>query len=296
MKKINVLSLFDGISCGRLALSRLNAKIDKYFASEIDKYAIEITKKNFPDIIHVGDVKNVKGKDFPEIYLLIGGSPCQNLSMAVINNIKYNNGLEGEKSGLFYEYLRVLKEVKPKYFLLENVGGMTNKNKDLISYALGVEPIMINSNLLSAQDRKRYYWTNIQNIEQPEDKGLILSDIILQEQQVDKKYFYKQDFDYISDNAKVQAILNVNGHDILRRVYNIKGKCATLTCCRGGYKQKKIYQNGLCRKLTPLEYERLQTIPDNYTFGVSDSQRYNLLGNAWTVEVIKHILKNIFNN
>ena len=286
-----VLSLFDGMSCGQLALQRAGITYDKYFASEIDKDAIFITKKNFPDTIQIGDVTQVKSSELPKIDLLIGGSPCQNLSLAVINNIKHNKGLDGDKSGLFYEYLRLLTEVKPKYFLLENVGGMRIKDKDLITNALGVEPLQINSNLFSAQDRDRYYWTNIPVDMNIKDKGIVLKDICLKEEDVDSKFWYDKNFTYNGDDKKVQATLHIKGHDILKRVNNLNDKSATLTCCRGGNLQKKVFQNGKCRKLTPLEYERLQTVPDNYTLGVSYSQRYNMLGNGWTVDVIAHIFK-----
>ena len=290
---MNVVSLSDGMSCGQIALKKLGFNIENYYASEIDSYAMEITQKNFPNTIQIGDVRNVDGSKYKNIDLLIGGSPCQNLSMSLVNNINYNQGLKGEKSKLFYEYLRILKQVKPKYFLLENVAGMKDSDKDIISYAMGVEPITINSNLVSAQDRNRHYWTNIPNITQPEDKNIILNDIVEPVENIDKKYWYDKDFEYKGDDAKVQAILGVNGHDILKRVYNLNNKCGTLTCCRGGYKQKKVFQNKKVRKLTPLEYERLQTVPENYTEGVSDSQRYNMLGNGWTVDIIKHIMKNI---
>lgn len=290
---MNVLSLFDGMSCGQIALNRTGIKYDNYFASEIDKDAMFIAKKNFPNIKHVGDVTKVKGDDFPKIDLLLGGSPCQNLSLAVINNIKHNKGLDGEKSGLFYEYLRLLTETNPKYFLLENVGGMRTKDKDLITEALGVEPFRINSNLFSAQDRDRYYWTNIHVDLNIKDKGIVLKDICLNADEVDAKFWYDKDFTYNGDDKKVQATLHLNGHDIMKRVNNLNDKSATLTCCRGGNLQKKVFQNGKCRKLTPLEYERLQTVPDNYTFGVSDSQRYNMLGNGWTVDVIVHIFKGL---
>lgn len=284
-----VLSLFDGMSCGQLALQRARIEYKEYFASEIDKDAMFIAKRNFPNIKHIGDVTKVKGNDLPKIDLLIGGSPCQNLSLAVINNIKHNKGLDGEKSGLFYEYLRLLTETKPKYFLLENVGGMRTKDKDLITEALGVEPLQINSNLFSAQDRDRYYWTNIPVDLNIKDKGIVLKDICLDADEVDAKFWYDKEFTYNGDDKKVQATLHLNGHDILKRVNNLNDKSATLTCCRGGNLQKKVFQNSKCRKLTPLEYERLQTVPDNYTFGVSDSQRYNMLGNGWTVDVIAHI-------
>lgn len=155
---------------------------------------------------------------------------------------------------------------------------------------MGVEPIIINSNLVSAQDRERLYWTNIKGITQPKDKGFVLADIIQPAEEVEEKYWYNVPFDYHGDDAKVCATLHINGHDILKRVNNPAFKSATLTACRGGHKQKKVFQNGRCRKLTPLEYERLQTLPDGYTDGISDSQRYNTLGDGWTVDVIAHIL------
>lgn len=290
---MNVLGLFDGKSGGQIALDRLNIKVENYFASEIDKFAIATTKKNFPNTKHIGNVLEVKGSDLPKIHVLLGGTPCQNLSISVINNIKHNKGLEGEKSKLFYEYVRIKEETNPTFFLLENVGSMSDKDKDIISEALGVEPICIDSNLVSAQDRKRYYWTNIPFNEQIVDKGIILADIVLPSTEVPEKYWYTQDFTYHGDDAKVQATLHVNGHDILKRVYNLNGKCGTLTCVRGGNHQKKVFQDGRCRKLTPLEYERLQTMNDNHTEGVSDTQRYNMCGNGWTIDVIVLLLKGL---
>lgn len=294
---MNILSVFDGISCGRIALERAGIKVNNYYSSEIDKYAIQIANKNYPQdaVNRLGDVATIKASDLPNIDLLIGGSPCQNLSLVIINNVKHNKGLDGEKSGLFYEYLRLMIELKPRYFLLENVGGMKVKDKDLISQALGVEPISINSNLFTAQDRDRYYWTNIPVDLDIEDRGILLKDIILDCDKVDDSFWYKTPFEYNGDDEKIQCTLNLKGHDIMKRVYNINGKVGTLTCCRGGNHQKKIYQNGKCRKLTPLEYERLQTIPENYTYGVSNSSRYNMLGNGWTVDVIAHIFKGLLN-
>lgn len=291
---MNVLSLFDGISCGRVALERANIKIDKYYASEVDKYAIQIARKNYPDTIQLGDVKEVKGADLPKIDLLIGGSPCQDLS-----NYKYDRGevtgLDGEKSGLFYEYIRILKSVKPKYFLLENVATMQNKWRDLISEILEVQPIMINSNLVCAAERKRYYWTNIPNITQPKDKGIMLKDIVLPSESVDEKYWYtKYPLTIHDGDVKVKATIHLNGHRQTKEVYGLNHKCNTLLCDgNGGNLVKKIYQNERCRKLTPLEYERLQTLPDNYTEGISDSRRYTAIGNGWTVDVIAHIFKHI---
>ena len=292
---MNVLSLFDGISCGQVALERAGIKVDNYFASEIDKYAIKVTMKNYPNTIQLGNVINVDGYTLPKIDLLIGGSPCQDLS-----NYKYDRGdvkgLEGSKSCLFYHYVRLLKETKPRYFLLENVASMEDKWRDVISEELGVKPIMINSSLVCAAERKRYYWTNIPNITQPNDLGILLKDIVINGSEVPLKYWYDREFVYNGDDKKVQCTINLKGHRQMKEVYNLNAKCNTLTCDgNGGNLQKKVYQNGKCRKLMPIEYERLQTLPDNYTDCVSDSRRYTAIGNGWTVDVIAHILKNISN-
>ena len=296
------------MSCGRVALERANIKVDKYYASEIDKWAIKIAQKNYPDTIQLGDIKEIDDKvldNLPKIDLVIGGSPCQNLSRTVIDRVKHNQGLDGEKSSLFYEYARILEWVKNNnsqnvYFLLENVGGMSNEDKDIISEFLNVEPSLIDSNLFSAQNRFRYYWTNINVPELPEDKGFVLKDIIEPIEKVNEfeknnrlKVWYDEDFEFHGYDKKVIATLGINGHDILKRVYNLNDKCATLTTCTGGNRQKKVFQDGRCRKLLPIEYERLQTLIDNYTEGVSNTQRYNMLGNGWTVDVIAHIFKGI---
>ena len=170
---INVLSLFDGMSCGQIALDRLGIKVNNYYASEIDKYAIQVTQANYPNTIQLGDVRNINSKDLPKIDLLMGGSPCQDLSFA---NTK-GKGLDGERSNLFFEYVRLLDEVKPKFFLLENVR-MKKENLEKITEILCVPPILINSSLVSAQSRQRYYWTNIPNIQQPQDRGIVLRDIL----------------------------------------------------------------------------------------------------------------------
>jgi len=304
---MNVLSLFDGMSGGQLALERANIKYNKCFASEVYEPAIKITQKNYPNTIQLGDVAKIDEnvlKKLPKISLLIGGSPCQNLSIAVINNPEHNQGLKGKKSSLFYEYIRILRWLKQNNnenikFMLENVGSMKNKDKDIITQVLSVEPLKIDSNLVSAQDRKRYYWTNINVKELPKDKGIALKDIMLSAEEVDKlengrsKFWYDKTFDYHGNNKKVIATLHLKGHDILKRVYNPNGKCGTLTACRGGNLQKKVFQAGRCRKLTPIEYERLQTVPDNYTEGVANTHRYNMLGDGWTVDVIAHIFKHI---
>lgn len=290
---MNVLSLFDGISCGQVALERVGIKVDNYFASEIDKYAIDITMKNYPNTIQLGDVAGIEKNMLPNIDLIIGGSPCQDLS-----NYKYYRadvkGLNGTKSGLFYHYVRLVKELKPKYFLLENVASMENKWRDIISNELGVEPIMINSNLVCAAERKRYYWTNIPNITTPKDLGIVLKDIVVDGEKVPSKYWYDREFIYNGDDKKVQCTINLKGHRQMKEVYNLNFKCNTLTCDgNGGNLQKKVYQNGKCRKLMPIEYERLQTLPDNYTDCVSDSRRYTAIGNGWTVDVIAHIFNGL---
>lgn len=290
---MNVLSLFDGISCGHVALERAGIKVDNYFASEIDKYAIKVAMKNYPNTIQLGNVITVDGFSLPKIDLLIGGSPCQDLS-----NYKYDRndvkGLDGSKSSLFYHYVRLLKEVKPTYFLLENVASMQDKWKDIISEELGVQPIMINSSLVCAAERRRYYWSNIPNITQPIDLKIFLKDIVVDATEVPKKYWYDKEFVYNGDDKKVQCTLDIKGHKQVREVYNLNGKCNTLLCDgNGGNLQKKVYQNGKCRKLMPIEYERLQTLPDNYTDCVSDSRRYTAIGNGWTIDVITHIFKGL---
>jgi DNA (cytosine-5)-methyltransferase 3A len=170
---MNVLSLFDGMSCGQIALEKAGIKVDNYFASEIDKYAIKVTQENYPDTIQLGNVTKIKGKDLPKIDLLMGGSPCQGFSFA---GKRLN--FEDPRSKLFFEFVRLLEETKPKYFLLENVK-MKKLSQDIISSSLGCEPVEINSNLVSAQNRRRLYWTNIPNIKQPKDKGILLQDIIV---------------------------------------------------------------------------------------------------------------------
>lgn len=316
---MNVLSLFDGMSCGQVALERAGIQVDNYFASEIDKYAIQITQKNYPDTVQLGDVQTMK---IPKnIDLLIGGSPCQGFSFAG----KQLNFID-PRSRLFFDFVRVLEEVKPKYFLLENVM-MKKEYQDIITKYLGVEPIEINSALVSAQNRKRLYWTNIPNIAQPEDKGIYLKDIVL-------------------DDVFPVALHNLYGGFKEKSVRVFEGKSPTLRTAAGGghipsfVKEKLIhsekaieYMNrevkggrnhwdfahhsdirndksaavvanffkgvpynvfkdwDCVRKFHPVECERLQTLPDNYTEGVSDTQRYKMIGNGWTVDVIAHIFR-----
>lgn len=226
---------------------------------------------------------------------MIGGSPCQDLSIYKEGTKEKAQGLEGKKSSLFYHYVRALKEVKPKYFLLENVASMKQEWSDIINEELGVEPITIDSQLVCAALRNRKYWTNIPNIQIPNDKGIILSDIVLPSDKVPEKYWIQYPFQYNGDEKKVQCTLLTGWkHRQMNEVYNLNGKCNTLCADgSGGSRQKKIYQDGRCRKLTPLEYERLQTLPDGYTEGVADSHRYTAIGNGWTVDVIAHIFTSL---
>lgn len=309
---MKVLSLFDGISCARVALERVGINVESYYASEIDKYAIQVSQKNYPDIIHVGSVtellfSNAEHEQYKDIDLLIGGSPCQDLSIAKAGR----KGLDGEKSGLFYEYVRILNEVKPKYFILENVASMSKESKDKISEILGVEPVMINASLVSAQNRKRLFWVGKLvgdkyekvNIELPEDRGILLIDIL--EEEVDEKYVITSERKntLISNrpqnpNQKKAKTLLVGGTNPTiyqwRRSYwremSEQNKCPTLTSAMGiGGGNVPILDK--YRKLTPIECERLQGLPDNYTDGISNTQRYKTLGNAFNVDVVAHILK-----
>lgn len=490
---MKVLSLFDGMSCGQIALKKLGVSVDTYYASEIDKYAIEITQKNFPGTIQVGDITKLKAEDFKDVDLMLAGSPCQGFSFA-----GKQLAFDDPRSALFFEFIRLLKEIKPKYFLLENVR-MKKEFIDVISEQVskcypeilfGIEPILINSSLLSAQSRQRLYWTNIQGVTQPKDKNIVLKDILETDgetdlvinngseakkqniekgttllardykgwntygmtgvrekpQQVGKliekvkvrkhevdipnlqhllrvfktysgktnktiaketdmpltkvEHWFRTDSSFAipsddiwyklkevlgittdafdkqimefeikdgvyetkqrvySDEGKsptltygnadkliqIGTAVDINGHDILKRVYSPEGKAPTLNTMGGGNREPKVacgrmvgrYKiNGVrqdhkgsvagkttqmlelrrdqktnnlstvqkdnvltkddvyWRRLTPLECERLQTVPDNYTDGVSNTQRYKMLGNGWTVDVIAHILKNM---
>ena len=454
---MKVLSLFDGMSCGQIALNRLGIKVDKYYASEIDKYAIQVSQANYPEIIQIGDVCDIKAEDYQDIDLILSGSPCQGFSFA-----GKQLAFDDPRSALFFEFIRLLKEIKPKYFLLENVN-MKKEFLDVISEQVsacypelpfGIERIKINSALVSAQNRVRWYWTNIPDITQPEQRGIVLRDIletnslvenlekvqkplkvgmnvetvkvrkhevdikslqyVLREMKAESKKTNRQiaeqldmpvtkvehwfrtdssfaipgddvwfklkellgiqtevfdqsimEFEYrdgvfetkqrvYSEKGKSPTITatnkeqyiethdtpqhigtaeDINGHDILKRVYSPDGKSPTINTCGGGNREPKVVcgayrgrynedgsisqrlelrkdnktntittvqkDNVLTndevywRKLTPIECERLQTVPDNYTNHVSNTQRYKMLGNAWTIEVICHILKNM---
>lgn len=297
---INVLSLCDGMSCGQIALKELNIDVDNYYASEIDKNAIKVTQDNFPNTIQLGDVIALSEdektlKELPKIDLIMFGFPCRSLSNATAGRKEYNNGLKGV-SGIFYNCLKIMNWLKANNnydikFLIENVNSNNKKDLNIVSELVGAAPVLINSNLFSAQDRERLYWTNIEIDPLPISCDKVLKDIM--DKDVKEEYFYKQDFIYHGDEKKVCATLNIKGHDILKRVNNKEFKSPTLTSCRGGNTQKKVFDNGKCRKLTENEYRKLQTIPDWYIMNVAKSHIYNMCGDGWTIEVIKHILKNL---
>lgn len=434
---MNVLSLFDGMSCGQIALDRIGIKVDNYFACEIDKYAMQVTQANFPNTIQLGDVTKVDLSELPKIDLVLAGSPCQGFSFA-----GKQLAFDDPRSALFFEFIKILKEVKPKYFLLENVR-MKKEFLNIITEQVsscypeipfGIEPILINSSLVSAQSRQRYYWTNIPNIKQPEERGIVLRDILeenpneapTKDTARNRRHYKGLDDKSLCMTAtmykgagnngmtlvpqkpiQVGTAVDINGHDILKRVYSPDGKSPTVNTCQGGNREPKVVcgryvgrykidgvrqdhkgsiagkskqmlelrkdektntlttvqkdnvvvttfseerikkfketlkenpkpsPNGIIqlnepshssarvyspkgksptlmagnsgggkepvkinddlvwRKLTPLECERLQTVPDNYTNHVSNTQRYKMLGNGWTVEVICHIFKNM---
>lgn len=315
---MKVLSLFDGISCARVALAKANISVELYNASEIDKYAIKISEKNYPDIKHIGGVKDVSAIDFT-VDLLIGGSPCQDLSIAK----QGRKGLEGDRSSLFWEYVRIKELCKPKWFILENVASMSKADKDTITKAMGVEPIMINASLVSAQSRKRLFWTNIPNVKQPDDRNILLKDIIQPETIIDNEMitsdgkafcldacYYKGSNQTHIKKYKARTHVFTIGRDIGRRLnkdgirddnnkelsitrrieLRTDDKCGTLTSVT---KDNLVVCDKTIRKLHPVECERLQGLPDNYTAGVSNTQRYKCLGNAFNVDVIAHILSHI---
>ena len=382
---MNVLSLFDGMSCGMIALDRLGIKVDKYYASEIDKYAMQVSAANYPEIIQVGDITKLDLSTLPKIDLVMGGSPCQGFSFA-----GKQLAFDDPRSALFFEFVKCVKELNPKYFLLENVR-MKKEYLDIISEYMGVEPIFINSSLVSAQSRQRYYWTNIPNVEQPEERGIVLRDILEdgfdterdKSHCLDANYYKGSSVENYLKKSRRQMVFkdsDKNGitlvpqkiHDIprdvlkdnerQRRVYSKEGKSPTLLARSDSPKVMKSdkpqhistavdvramtevrtpeanqiryehkrktgkdwsprhmrhlverpdekmntltsaltkqhilqiteEQEVYWRKLTPIECERLQTVPDNYTNHVSNTQRYKMLGNGWTIEVIAHILK-----
>ena len=314
----SVLSLFDGMSCGQIALNRVGIEYDNYFASEIDKYAIKVTQTNYPNTIQLGDVTKVKGCDLPKIDLLIGGSPCQGFSFA-------GKGLnfEDPRSKLFFEFVRLKNETQPKYWLLENVK-MKAEHQNIISEILGVKPILINSELVSAQSRERLYWTNIPITEMPTDKGILLKDIIeIGEPIKDKSQtilatLYKENAKSMIKRNKAGLLVKMSSENPrikelsitdrgIRPHRNDKRKSGISEIGTIHYPDTKSYTITAnhapkvlteiigWRKLSPLECERLQTVPENYTNCVSDTQRYKMLGNGWTVDVVAHIFGSLLN-
>ena len=285
---MKVLSLFDGISCGMVALERAGIPVERYVAYEIEPNAIKISQKNYPQIEHCGDVTTEDFTRYAGFDLLIGGSPCQSLSIV---QSKTRQHLDG-KSKLFFEFVRALEEIKPHYFLFENVASMNEESKGVISELLGCEPVFVDSKLFSAQQRPRYYWTNIPfETALPPECPVVLKDIM--QSDVPEKYFYNHPLADVDMEKQVCATLVHNNHEMHKRVFNPAFKCHTLTAVCGGNQQKKVMDNGRPRKLTPVEYEWLQTLPDGYTDGVSDGSRYKAIGNGWTVDVIAHILRGI---
>ena len=316
---MRVLSLFDGISCGMVALERAGIPVEEYSAFEIDKYARKISENNYPNIQRYGDVFDGNFKDFKGYDILMGGSPCTYWSIARTNREVSPDGKGGD---LFMQYVRALEESGCKYFLYENNNSIHQDIKDFISEKLGVQPVMINSALVSAQHRKRCYWTNIPDIVQPDNKEIFLKDIlvsdadryecpvitshyreVINKMNPEKSYclcardykgFGKQSMNGVLTPIKI-GIFGNGGQG--QRIYSVNGKSVSLSANGGGqgartglYKVDLPDGDYMIRRLSPVEAERLQTLPDNYTAGVSDTQRYKCLGNGWTVDVIAHIL------
>ena len=299
---MNVLSCFDGMSCAQIALSKAGINYSTYYASELDKYAIQVTQANYPNTVQLGDIRNVDSLALPKIDLLVGGSPCQGFSFAG----KQLN-FEDPRSKLFFDFVRLKDTLKPKYFLLENVR-MSKQSQDIISKYMGCEPVAINSALVSAQSRQRLYWTNIP-FTMPEDKGVVLGDVLEtgftdrdKSHCIDANYFKGGNLKSYFDKGRRQLVFNkpvqVNPSKkaggkqpyIQDRVFSKQGKSHALTASFAS--RTNVDDNGF-RKLTPLECERLQTVPEGYTNHVSNTQRYKMLGNGWTVDVIATILEGI---
>jgi DNA (cytosine-5)-methyltransferase 3A len=339
---MRVLSLFDGISCARVALTQAGVRVGAYYASEVDPKAIQIAMKNYPDTIQLGDIRELRTPP-NSIDLLIGGSPCQDLSIAKKNR----EGLQGSRSSLFWEYIRIFRTVKPRWFILENVASMSEEDRNIITAEMGVEPVMFNASLVSAQSRKRLFWTNIPFI-LPPDRGILLKDILQPDEEVDEsmtvnsKSFYPSPNEgqkqrttvklgYIGEGeqygqgGQAHSVYDANGktptlssfdplvsigRDVGRRL-NAEGhredynkdipiqrqlelrtddKSGTLTSV---LKDNLVVGETRIRKLTPIECERLQGLPDNYTEGIAKTHRYKCLGNGFCVPVIAHILGNL---
>lgn len=287
---MNVLSLFDGMSCGQIALNKLGIKHDNYFASEIDKYAIQVTQKNYPNTKQIGSVLDVKAKDLPKIDLLIGGSPCQGFSIAG-NKLNFDD----DRSKLFFEFVRLKNELNPKYFLLENVK-MKDKIANAIDELMGVKRVFIDSRDFTGHIRKRYYWTNLP-IEEVKSREIKISDII-DDQPFDKDMSFFLNRTPYAPNESYDGIKTINPKDNngkqtwqRGRVYDVDGNCPTI--CASLFDLNITKDHNHYRKLTINECEKLQGVPKDYTLGVPKGERGKMLGNGWTVDVIAHIFKNI---
>lgn len=281
---MKVLSLCDGMSCGHIALDRAGVNVDKYFAAEIKEIGIKVTKYNYPDTIHIGDVNKVAYNDGilhteygdfeTDIDIVMFGSPCQTFSVAMKKDLRV--GLENkEKSGLFLECYRILKEVNPKYFLMENVARMKRDDMDFITGLMGVEPVRINSKLVSAQLRDRLYWTNIPNVTIPQDKGIILQDILTSG---------------YTDREKARALLVSDSRPLTtkdRMIHRYRSTgFTTLVWEQYGNDESVRYMN-------QTELERCQTVPEGYTECLTRNEAADVLGDGWTVDVIAHIFKGL---
>lgn len=316
-KGITVVSLFDGMSCAMVALKEMGVKVDKYIASELDANAIRVSSHNHPEIIQVGDVTKIDYDKILEmcgghVDLLIGGSPCQDLSIAKSNR----QGLQGERSGLFWNYVEAKERLNPKYFVLENVASMSEDNRQAISNALGADSININSKKLSAQLRNRLYWTNIP-VAQPEDKKLKLKDVLESGYTdkekaycIDANYFKGSNYDMYVKKSKRQIVFEKTkvpqsaikeGEEVFMNDYvagNVKMEKSNGKSYTAIDDRSLKYNDKGFRKLTVTECERLQCVPDGYTNveGISNTEKYRMIGNGFTVSVIKHILSRAFNN
>lgn len=295
-KGLKILSLCGGVETGILALQQLGIPIAEYHTYEILPEAIAVSKYHFPFVFHHGDLFGANWNDYIGFDLVMGGMCCQSLSRVRIEDKQVNNGLLG-KSGIVYELQKALEIIKPRWFLAENVVPSNDGDLKELNRIMGVEGVLINSNKFSAQDRERYYWTNIPIAPLPESNSSVLKDIMIKN--VDEKYFYKKDFEILNMDKKVCAELKVNTMEMNRRVYNPAFKCATITCINGGYHEKKVLDNGRPRKLIEVEYERLQGFPDDFTNVFVNgkelpySKRCSLMGNAWNLPTIVHIFKGL---
>lgn len=294
---LRVLSLCGGVETGLYALQQLDIPIEEYHTYEILPEAIAVSSYHFPFIIHHGDLYEADFKQFEGFDLILAGTCCQSLSRVRIEDKGVNTGLNG-KSGIFYKAVEALKIIKPKWFMFENVIPSQDDDLKEMTECIGVDPILIDSALFSAQSRERYYWTNIPLNSLPTRKNsLVLKDIM--ESDVPQKYFYNKPFEILDMDKRVCGELKVNTFEMNRRIYNPEFKCCTLTCINGGYQEKKVLDHEKPGKLTAVEYERLQGLPDNYTDikignrNLSYSKRCSLMGNGWTEPVIEWILSGI---